>query len=307
MRGVGARAIAVLRDLGRFGRFSTQLTVAAYRPPMRGRRLVREIYDTGVLSLVIVCISGLAVGMVLALQGHNTLSRFGATGSLGAVVGLSLIRELGPVLTSLLVAGRAGSAMAAEIASMVVTEQLDGLRMMSVDPLDFVVAPKAQAMLLSMPILSTLFVLFGIFGGYVVGVVVLGGDGGSYISTLQDAVVFSDDVLGGFPQGRRLRRAGGADRDVSGLHGAPDLGGRQRRSDIHGRDRIGRDLDLGLLHHRIVGVLSMAESPRQELWVGAFVLVGMAAIAYLSITIGVSRVAGPGAARSSPPSTRSGV
>jgi phospholipid/cholesterol/gamma-HCH transport system permease protein len=198
VRGVGARAIAVLRDLGRFSLFSTQLTAAAYRPPMRGRRLVREIYDTGVLSLVIVCVSGLAVGMVLALQGHNTLARFGATGSLGAVVGLSLIRELGPVLTSLLVAGRAGSAMAAEIASMVVTEQLDGLRMMSVDPLDFVVAPKAQAMVLSMPILSTLFVLFGIFGGYLVGVVVLGGDGGSYISTLQDAVIFSDDVMGGF-------------------------------------------------------------------------------------------------------------
>lgn len=198
VRGVGARAIELLRDLGRFTRFSAQLTAAAYRPPLRGRRLVHEIYDTGVLSLVIVCVSGLAVGMVLALQGHNTLARFGATGSLGAVVGLSLIRELGPVLTSLLVAGRAGSAMAAEIASMVVTEQLDGLRMMSVDPLDFVVAPKAQAMVFSMPILSTLFVLFGIFGGYLVGVVVLGGDGGSYVSTLQDAVVFSDDVLGGF-------------------------------------------------------------------------------------------------------------
>jgi phospholipid/cholesterol/gamma-HCH transport system permease protein len=102
------------------------------------------------------------------------------------------------VLTSLLVAGRAGSAMAAEIASMVVTEQLDGLRMMSVDPLDFVVAPKAQAMIIAMPLLSTLFTLFGIFGGYMVGVIVLGGDPGSYFSTLEDAVVFSDDVVGGF-------------------------------------------------------------------------------------------------------------
>jgi phospholipid/cholesterol/gamma-HCH transport system permease protein len=88
--------------------------------------------------------------------------------------------------------------MAAEIASMVVTEQLDGLRMMSVEPLDFVVAPKAQAMILSMPMLSALFILFGIGGGYLVGVVVLGGDAGSYLSTLQDAVVFSDDVMGGF-------------------------------------------------------------------------------------------------------------
>jgi phospholipid/cholesterol/gamma-HCH transport system permease protein len=151
-----------------------------------------------VLSLVIVCISGVAVGAVLGLQGHNTLVRFGAAGQLGAVVGLSLIRELGPVLTSLLVAGRAGSAMAAEIASMKVTEQLDGLRMMSVDPLDFVVAPKATAMILSMPLLATLFTLFGIFGGYLVGVVLLGGDAGSYIATLQDAVRFTDDVVGGF-------------------------------------------------------------------------------------------------------------
>jgi len=198
IRATGARAIEVLRDLGRFSLFAVRLAAAAARRPWRLRRLVREVYDTGVLSLVIVCISGLAVGMVLGLQGHNTLVRFGAAGSLGAVVGLSLIRELGPVLTSLLVAGRAGSAMAAEIASMVVTEQLDGLRMMSVDPLDFVVAPKAQAMIIAMPLLSTLFTLFGIFGGYMVGVIVLGGDPGSYFSTLQDAVVFSDDVVGGF-------------------------------------------------------------------------------------------------------------
>jgi phospholipid/cholesterol/gamma-HCH transport system permease protein len=198
VRGTGAWAIGAVRELGRIALFTARLLGAALRPPWRGRRLVRELYDTGVLSLVIVCISGLAVGMVLGLQGHNTLVRFGAAESLGAVVGLSLIRELGPVLTSLLVAGRAGSAMAAEIASMVVTEQLDGLRMMSVDPLDFVVAPKAQAMILSMPLLATLFTLFGIFGGYLVGVVVLGGDPGSYVSTLRDAVVFSDDVVSGF-------------------------------------------------------------------------------------------------------------
>ena len=198
VRGLGAWAIGFVRELGRIALFAGRLALAALRPPWRGRRLVREVFDTGVLSLVIVCISGLAVGMVLGLQGHNTLVRFGAAGSLGAVVGLSLIRELGPVLTSLLVAGRAGSAMAAEIASMVVTEQLDGLRMMSVDPLDFVVAPKAQAMILAMPLLSTLFTLLGIFGGYVVGVIVLGGDPGSYFSTLDDAAVFSDDVVGGF-------------------------------------------------------------------------------------------------------------
>lgn len=197
LRTLGARSIGLVRDLGRFALFALRLATAGAQPPWRVRRLIREIYDSGVLSLVIVCISGVAVGAVLGLQGHNTLVRFGAEENLGAVVGLSLIRELGPVLTSLLVAGRAGSAMAAEIASMVVTEQLDGLRMMSVDPLDFVGAPKALAMVLSMPLLATLFTLFGIFGGYLVGVVVLGGDAGSYLSTLQDAVEFSDDVAGG--------------------------------------------------------------------------------------------------------------
>ncbi len=197
VRGVGARAIAMVRDLGEFSVFSVLLAGAGCRRPFRGRRLMAELFDTGVLSLIIVCVSGLAVGMVLGLQGHNTLVRFGAEESLGAVVGLSLVRELGPVLTALLVAGRAGSAMAAEIATMVVTEQLDGLRMMSIEPLDFVVSPKALAMILAMPLLASLFVLFGIAGGYFVGVTVLGGDGGNYLTALESAVNFEDDVVGG--------------------------------------------------------------------------------------------------------------
>jgi phospholipid/cholesterol/gamma-HCH transport system permease protein len=197
IRALGARTLRSVRGLGHFALFVAAVADAGRRPPLRLRRLVAEIFDAGVLSLLIVCVSGFAVGMVLGLQGYNTLSRFGAEESLGAVVGLSLIRELGPVLTSLLVAGRAGSAMAAEIAAMTVTEQLDGLRMMSVDPLDFVVAPKALGMILVMPLLSTLFVVFGILGGWMVGVVVLGGDSGAYLSTLEQAVEFSEDVLGG--------------------------------------------------------------------------------------------------------------
>lgn len=201
VRAVGASTLGSVRGLGRFALFVAGVLDAGRRPPLRLRRLVAEVYDTGVLSLLIVCVSGFAVGMVLGLQGYNTLSRFGAEESLGAVVGLSLIRELGPVLTSLLVAGRAGSAIAAEIAAMNVTEQLDGLRMMSVDPLDFVVAPKAFAMIVAMPLLSTLFVVFGILGGWVVGVVVLGGDSGSYLSTLEQAVAFWEDVFGGVIKG----------------------------------------------------------------------------------------------------------
>jgi phospholipid/cholesterol/gamma-HCH transport system permease protein len=165
-------------------------------PPWRVRPFIDELFKLGVLSLTIICVCGTAVGAVLGLQGYNTLSRFGAANSLGAVVGLSLIRELGPVLTALLATGRAGSATAAEIGSMVASEQLDGLRMMSVDPIDFVVTPKALAMVAVMPLLSALFIVFGLFGGYLVGVRLMGVDAGAYMSSLRSAVVFSDDVLG---------------------------------------------------------------------------------------------------------------
>jgi phospholipid/cholesterol/gamma-HCH transport system permease protein len=193
---LGARAAGLLLVLGSTAVFGARVTAALARPPYRLSRLVREVYDTGVLSLAIVCTSGLAVGMVLGLQGYNTLVRFGAEESLGAVVGLSLIRELGPVLTGLLVAGRAGSAMAAEIGMMVATEQVDGMRTMAVDPVHFVVAPKALAMTLAMPLLSALFIVFAIGGGYLVGVGFVGLDGGVYLSSLENAVEFGEDVLG---------------------------------------------------------------------------------------------------------------
>ncbi len=165
-------------------------------PPYRLRRLIDEVYDIGVLSLAIICLSGLTVGAVLSLQGYYNLARFGADGSLGAVVGLVLVRELGPVLTGLLVTGRAGSAMAAEIASMVTTEQLDGLRMMSIDPVDYVVAPKALAMGIAMPLLNALFIVFAVVGGYLVGVSYLGLDGGQYWTSLEGAINVTDDIAG---------------------------------------------------------------------------------------------------------------
>ena len=193
---LGLRTVSLIAHLGRLAGFVLQIAQNTVRPPWRVRRLVDEVYDTGVLSLAIVCLSGLTVGAVLGLQGYVTLSRFGAEGSLGAVVGLSLVRELAPVLTALLVTGRAGSAMAAEIASMVTTEQLDGLRMMSVDPIDFVVKPKALAMLIAMPMLNALFIVFALFGGYLVGVKLLGVDGGTYVSSMENAINFEDDIAG---------------------------------------------------------------------------------------------------------------
>jgi len=192
---LGAATLDRISGLGRIARFALSVAHAVLAPPLRFRMIVRETFDAGVLSAALVCTSGIAVGMVLGLQGYNTLVRFGAEESLGAVVGLTLIRELGPVLTGLLVTGRAGSAKSAEIGAMVATEQLDGLRMMSVDPIHFVVMPRAIALTLVMPLLSALFTVFAIFGGYLVGVHLLGGDAGNYMSSLENAVVFGDDVL----------------------------------------------------------------------------------------------------------------
>jgi len=193
---LGWTALRFVDHLGKIAIFATQVGRAMLTPPVRLRAFINEIFNLGVLSLVIVCVSGLAVGMVLGLQGYNTLVRFGAANSLGAVVGLSLIRELGPVLTALLVTGRAGSATTAEIGTMSATEQLDGLRMMSINPIHLVVTPKTLAMIFVMPLLSALFIVFGLGGGYFVGVKLMGLDGGTYVSSLQAAVDYYDDVAG---------------------------------------------------------------------------------------------------------------
>jgi phospholipid/cholesterol/gamma-HCH transport system permease protein len=192
---LGRNASSWIEGLGQIFGFAASIVSASVRPPLRGRRLLRETYDAGVLSIALICGAGFAVGMVLGLQGYTTLVRFGAQESLGAVVGLVLIRELGPVVTGLLVIGRAGSATTAEIGAMVSTQQLDGLRMMSIDPLHFVVMPKALALLFVMPLLCSLFNVFGVLGGYVVGVELVGLDGGAYMASLENAVDFQDDVL----------------------------------------------------------------------------------------------------------------
>jgi phospholipid/cholesterol/gamma-HCH transport system permease protein len=193
---IGFAAVRFVAELGRIAWFSIEVGRAVVTPPPRIGAFIAELFNIGVLSLLIICVSGGAVGMVLGLQGYNTLVRFGAEESLGAVVGLSLIRELGPVLTALLTTGRAGSATTAEIGTMVATEQLDGLRMLAIDPVHLVVAPKTLAMIVAMPLLSALFVVCGLAGGYFVGVALMGVDAGNYMSSLQSAVDFHDDVLG---------------------------------------------------------------------------------------------------------------
>jgi len=195
IRWLGARSNEFVEGVGRITSFGALVVRASALPPYRVRFLVRAVFDSGVLSLALVCASGLTVGLVLGLQLHNTLARFGAAESLGTAVGLSLIRELGPVLTGLLVVGRAGSAVTAEIGAMKATEQLDGLRMMAIDPIHFTVLPRAAALALVMPLVSALFIVCGIFGAYLVGVELLGLDPGSYVSHLENAVDFRDDVL----------------------------------------------------------------------------------------------------------------
>jgi len=164
---------------------------------MRLHLTIREIYFAGVLSLIIVSVSALFVGMVLALQGYDTLVRFGASEAVGTLVALSLVRELGPVMAALLFASRAGSAITAEIGLMKATEQLAAMEMMAVDPIARVVGPRFWGGGISMPLLAAIFSAIGVFGGYLIAVVQIGVDFGSFWSQMQAAVDWKSDVVNG--------------------------------------------------------------------------------------------------------------
>ena len=160
--------------------------------------ITAQLYSVGVLSVQIIVVSGLTVGMVLGLQMYNTLTDFGAEDSLGPVVALSLVRELGPVLSALLFSGRAGSALTAEIGLMKATEQLSGMEMMAVDPIKRVIAPRFIAGVISLPLLAAIFSAVGIIGSYFVGVGLLGVDAGAFWSQMEAKVDFNDDIVNGF-------------------------------------------------------------------------------------------------------------
>lgn len=159
--------------------------------------LLLQLYNVGVMSLIIIIVSGGFIGMVLALQGYTILVSYGAEASLGPMVALSLLRELGPVVAALLFAGRAGSALTAEIGLMKATEQLSSLEMMAVDPLRRVIAPRFWAGFISLPLLAAIFSMVGILGAHLVGVDWLGVDGGTFWSVMQDQVDFSKDIVNG--------------------------------------------------------------------------------------------------------------
>ncbi|HUL92071.1 MAG TPA: lipid asymmetry maintenance ABC transporter permease subunit MlaE [Burkholderiales bacterium] len=198
MRALGARIVtAWVWRLGFACRF-LWLTLKESGPSFRRFPLtIREIYFSGVLSLVIILVSGLFVGMVLGLQGYDTLVRYGSSEALGVLVSLSLVRELGPVVAGLLFASRAGSAITAEIGLMKATEQLSAMEMMAVDPIARVVAPRFWGGVISMPLLAALFSAMGVFGGYLVGVRLIGVDEGSFWSQMQAAVDFREDIVNG--------------------------------------------------------------------------------------------------------------
>ena len=198
LRRLGGAVTGTAEQVGFAGRF---LLAVLTHLPAAFRRLqltLREIYFSGVLSLVIILVSGLFVGMVLALQGYDVLSRYGANESLGILVALSLVRELGPVVAGLLFASRAGSAVTAEIGLMKTTEQLSAMEMMAVDPLARVVAPRFVGGIVSMPLLAALFSTLGVFGAYLVGVRLIGIDSGAFWGNMQAAVDFRYDIFNGF-------------------------------------------------------------------------------------------------------------
>ena len=197
IRSLGARGIETIWRGGAMARFFWLVLVQSGMSFRRLSLTVREIYFAGVMSLVIIMVSGLFVGMVLGLQGFETLQKYGAEETMGVLVALSLVRELGPVVTALLFASRAGSAITAEIGLMKATEQLRAMEMMAVDPIARVVAPRFWAGVISTPLLTAMFTAMGIYGGYLVGVVLLGVDEGSFWSQMQNSVDFREDVVNG--------------------------------------------------------------------------------------------------------------
>lgn len=197
IRGLGRGVNDRIWRLGYATRFFVMTLVYSGASFRRFFLTIRELYFSGVLSLIIILVSGLFVGMVLGLQGYDTLQRYGSSEALGILVALSLVRELGPVVSALLFASRAGSAITAEIGLMKATEQLSAMEMMAVNPVARVVAPRFWAGVISMPLLAALFSAMGIFGGYLVGVVLIGVDEGSFWSQMQAAVDYREDILNG--------------------------------------------------------------------------------------------------------------
>lgn len=194
---IGQWGIVQLRELGKAGVLLFRVLFSLPHFKKGAPLVIQQVYAEGVLSLLIIIVSSLFIGMVLALQGYHTLAKFGASQELGPLVALSVARELGPVVTAILFAGRAGSALTAELGLMKATEQLSSMEMMAVDPIKRVISPRFWGGIISMPLLAMIFNATAIYGAYLVGVKWLGLDGGVFWSNMQASVDFRADILNG--------------------------------------------------------------------------------------------------------------
>lgn len=193
----GRLTLAPVMELGRLGMFFAEAFIHIFSFPIQIFKIVQQTYYIGTQSLFVICLTGAFTGMVLGFQGYYTLVKFGAEGMLGTAVALSLIREMGPVLTAIMVVGQAGSAMAAEIGIMRISEQIDALETMDINPIRYLVSPRIAACLVSFPLLTALFDTIGIFGGYLTGSLLLGINSGIYFDRVTSSVSMAD-VTGGF-------------------------------------------------------------------------------------------------------------
>ena len=193
---LGDLTLYYLEQAGRMGIFLVQCLWRVLTPPYKLFPAVRQINFIGARSFFVIFFTGAFTGMVLALQGYYTLRKYGSEGALGSAVALSLIRELGPVIAALMVIGRAGSAITAEIGIMRNSEQIDALECMAVDPCRYLMVPKFIASVISMPLLTAIFDMVGILGGYLVGVLMLGVNSGTYFQGMYRSVVWNDLEMG---------------------------------------------------------------------------------------------------------------
>jgi phospholipid/cholesterol/gamma-HCH transport system permease protein len=196
LKAIGAQAIVQLKTIGHMFIFLMNALYFIFAPPFKFRLLLRQIRFFGNKSMLVIILTGSFTGMVLALQLFYILRKFGSEALLGSGIALSLLRELGPVLAALMITGRAGSALTAEIGMMRITEQIDALTAMALNPMRYLIVPNIVAALIAFPLLVAIFDLIGIFGGYLVGVKLLGISSGTYFSLMEDYVVMEDIMVG---------------------------------------------------------------------------------------------------------------
>ncbi|MHB8835126.1 MAG: MlaE family ABC transporter permease [Candidatus Methylomirabilia bacterium] len=194
---LGAACLNTLREFGRIAIFFVRGVLGIFSLPLQIAKFVNQVSIIGARSVLVICLTGAFTGMVLGLQGYYTLVKFGAQGMLGAAVALSLIREMGPVLTAIMITARAGSAMSAEIGIMRISEEIDALKTMDINPIRFLVSPRIVAAVISFPLLTAIFDVIGILGGYLSGSVLLGLSSGIFFSRVESSVEMQD-VTGGF-------------------------------------------------------------------------------------------------------------